>query len=429
MGIAGLAPPAPGRFSLALEQAPLALVLALPLLLLHATSAGEIAIALITAAFLARCWSLGDWKWVRRGWAPLGLAWWLWLVVCSVPGIGQGGFASLGQAIVSARYLLFVAALEHAVLASPRARRWMWWSLAASCAYYAAQVAVQFATGRNLFGVPKNIDGVLTDPFGKVRIGAPLSRIFWPVILPISAALLRRRAWSATTGALALVVGAVGLMVVIGQRMPLVLAAFGLAVASLLIRRLRPIAIVALLSGAALVSATAVIAPPVFYRLVTRFSDQIEHFQSSDYGMLTARALSMAEQHPVHGRGFNGFRTGCADPRYLTGPIEAGAKDPGCNIHPHSHYLQALTDSGVPGLVLWSALVVTWLGILGRGLWRDPDPLRAGLFVAVLIDQWPIASTSSMFAVEIEGFFFLLLGWGLAASAAYRAERASATSP
>jgi hypothetical protein len=48
------------------------------------------------------------------------------------------------------------------------------------------------------------------------------------------------------------------------------------------------------------------------------------------------------------------------------------------------------------------------------GLWRDPDPLRVSLFVAALIAQWPLASTSSAFAIEIGGLFFVLLGLGLA---------------
>ena len=51
--------------------------------------------------------------------------------------------------------------------------------------------------------------------------------------------------------------------------------------------------------------------------------------------------------------------------------------------------------------------------MLGRGLWRDPQPLRVGLFAATLIQQWPIASTSNAFAIELGGLSFVLLGFGL----------------
>jgi hypothetical protein len=36
------------------------------------------------------------------------------------------------------------------------------------------------------------------------------------------------------------------------------------------------------------------------------------------------------------------------------------------------------------------------------------------------VQQWPLASTSSAFAVEIGGLFFLLLGFGLAEAEAAR---------
>jgi O-antigen ligase len=143
----------------------------------------------------------------------------------------------------------------------------------------------------------------------------------------------------------------------------------------------------------------------------------MEDFPASDYGLIGARAVFIALDHPVFGQGFDGFRNACPDPRYFR-TIVPGRSDGGgagiCNIHPHNHYLEAATNAGLPGLVLFSAMVVAWLGALGRGLWRDPDPLRVGLFVAALVQEWPIASASGFTAVEIGGWFFLLLGYGLA---------------
>ena len=85
-----------------------------------------------------------------------------------------------------------------------------------------------------------------------------------------------------------------------------------------------------------------------------------------------------------------------------------------CNIHPHNHYLQASTDAGIPGLLLFAALAVLWLRALGHGLWRNPDPLRVGLFIAVALELWPIASTMGLYDIEIMGYMYLMLGFGLA---------------
>ena len=98
-----------------------------------------------------------------------------------------------------------------------------------------------------------------------------------------------------------------------------------------------------------------------------------------------------------------------------------------CNIHPHNHYLQAATDAGLPGLALFCALVVAWLRGLLRGLGRDPDPLRVGLFVGVLMELWPIASSNGLYAIEIVGFMYVMLGFGLACARA--AASTSPTSP
>ena len=69
--------------------------------------------------------------------------------------------------------------------------------------------------------------------------------------------------------------------------------------------------------------------------------------------------------------------------------------------------------------MLFCAMVLAWFIPLGRGLWRDPAPLRVGLFVAALIHEWPVASASDFISMPLSGWFFLLLGLGLAEARAY----------
>jgi O-antigen ligase len=408
------------------ERASFISVLALPILLLHATSVAEVAIGFVDVVFLARlATEPAARRAVRAPWVVVAALWWAWLIFCSLPGIGAGGWPSLLQAVISARYLLLVAALESWLLAGADARRWLGRVVTLSWLYYAAHIAAQFTTGRNLFGVVANADGVLTDPIGRARVAAPLSRMLAPVLVPVVAPWLAQRRPSRWLAALALTVAAIAILLVVGQRMPFLLGVFALVIAAALLPRLRPVVLIAVIAAGLIIAGSAVFAPVVFGRLVTQFSLQMEHFRTSDYGLIYDRAMAMAEQHPWLGRGFDGFRTGCADPRYFTAiahaaPPPLGGGVAGCNIHPHNHYLQVLTDSGIPGLVLFAGLILTWLAALFRGLLRRPDPLRVSLFAAALIDQWPIASTSSLYAVEIEGFFFLLLGWGLAEARAAR---------
>ena len=404
------------------DRVSLVAALLTPVFMLHAFVLAEASIGLIGVTFLGRSAILREWRWAGHGWFPLAMVWWLWLVVCSlpVPGLGQGGWHSLGEALAVVRYLVLMAALEHRVLRDPGARRWMAGIITACAAYIALQTLIQFAFGANLFGAHRWGDGELTGPFTKPRAAAPLSRLLFPALLPPVAALLQTPTLRRRLAAGALTAAAVAVVILIGQRMPLLLTILGLLVSALFLRQLRAITLAALLAGAVLLAATPIVSPPTFYRLVEKFSSQMENFPTSPYGLLAARAVAMIEQHPWTGRGYDGFRDGCADPRYFhgwtwpTNPADNGGGVAGCNIHPHNHYLQAATDAGLPGLALFSALVLTWLVILGRGLWRDPEPLRVGLFVATLVQQWPIASTSNAFAIELGGLSFLLLGFGLA---------------
>ena len=248
------------------------LVLLLPLLFMHAKALAEVAMALLGLAFLLRSARAGDWGWLREGWVRLGAVWWLWLVLCSLPGIGIGGWHSCVQALATVRFLLLVAALEHWLLRDAVWRRRLQAVLAAAALYIGLNALLQLVAGTNLWGWPRSNDGALTGPFGKARAGAPLSRLLFPALLPPAGRLLARRRWPATLAAGALAIAGIGVMVLIGQRTPLLLTLLGLLVSGLLLRRLRPIVLVCLIAGAALLAVTPVISPPTWYRLVTKFT-------------------------------------------------------------------------------------------------------------------------------------------------------------
>jgi O-antigen ligase len=413
---------APSRTLIVLDRVALGAVLLLPLLLLHAHGIAEVAIAIADICFLARSAITRNWVWACTPWLLIGWAWWAWLVVCSLPiptlALGEGGARSLIQAVVLVRFLVFVAAMEFAILQAPDPRRWLYWVVAASAAYIAIHLIFQFFTGYNFYGETPTSDRVLNGPFGKPRAGPPFVRILFPAIIPWAAAMLTRPGIRSLMGAWGVLIGGTAIALLIGQRMPFLLTCLGLAVIALLLPRLRWGVIAAAVALVALLVASPVVAPAAHYRLVAKFSDQMEHFSVSPYGELYARASEIAVQNPVTGLGSEGFRTGCPNPRYFRPSFDGSVPDGGgitpCWDHPHNYYLEALVNGGFPGLILFSALVLVWLAALGRGLWRQPDPLRVALFAAAMIQLWPIASTTSFTSMPVGGWSFLLLGWGLA---------------
>ena len=414
--------PARSDVPAALDRVALGSTLVLPLLLLHAHGIAEAAIAVADLCFLTRSVLTRDWAWVRTKWLCIGWAWWAWLIVCSLPvpalGLGQGGASSLIQALVFGRFLIFVAALEHGILRAGSARRWTLWVVAASAAYIAVQVVFQFVTGFNFYGAPHGGDGEMTGPFGKPRAGPPFARILLPAIIPFAAGMLSRPGLGSLVKAWLVLIGGAAIALLIGQRMPLLLVCLGLVVVGLYLPRLRWG--IAAAGGALIVLliASPVVAPTAHHRLVAKFSDQMEHFWSTQYGELYVRAVDIGVRNPVFGLGAEGFRTGCSEPKYFVPTWNGGIPDGGgaviCWHHPHNYYLEALDTGGFPGLILFCAVGCAWLAALGRGLRRDPDPVRVALLAAAVIQLWPIASTTGFTAMPVCGWSFLLLGWGLA---------------
>ncbi len=404
-----------------LTNASLGCALLLPWLLLHFLAGVEIAIDVIAISFLVRSAIAHNWAWLSETWVRIGLAWWAWLLLCTLLNLPEQPAANLVQAAAVLRFLVFVAALEQWTLADSQPRTWFFWSLAAATLYVALQTLLQFATGHNLFGDPRSGDGELTGPFRKPRAGPSFVRMLFPVLVPAGCAALARPGRGALLAAIVVFAAALAVVVLIGQRMPVLLGAFGLLLMALLLPRLRAPVIVALVAGGALIAASAVVSPPTFYRLVTKFSHQMEDWPDSHYGQITARSLAITGQSPIIGRGYDGFASGCALPRYFEGwhwpghpTADQGGGAAMCVTHPHSFYLQAMTDAGLPGLILFSALVAVWLWRIGRGLLPNGSPYRVGLFVAAIIQFFPIASTSPIISIPIGAWCFLLLGVALA---------------
>ena len=174
----------------------------------------------------------------------------------------------------------------------------------------------------------------------------------------------------------------------------------------------------AALAMALLIPSFAVIAPSIYYRLVPQTQTMMAGFATTRYGELYARALEIGEQHPVIGLGYDGFGLGCPQPRYFRPSFDGTAADGGgteiCWVHPHNFYFEALASGGVPGLALFSALAVLWSVRLGRGLWRDPHPIRVGLFATTVAQLIPFQSTGDFWSMPMGGWFYLLVGWGIA---------------
>jgi len=404
----------------------IALVIALlfPLGLLHAWVLAEVSAALVDMLFILHSLRTKNFAWAREPWFIAAIIWWGWLTLCSVP-IPSIGFYVCGwtmgflEAVVILRLILFTAALQSWLLTTPQARRAAWLVLALSALWIGLESWQEYLTGQNLFGDRRWGDGSLTGPFYKPRAGDLYGHLLFLAMLPPVMALSAKPGRLRPLAGPALAILGVVTSVLIGQRMGTLFTAIGLATAALFIRKLRRPALAAAAIAVLVLLLTPLISPATHAKLVGETSRNLSHFALSPYGELYTRATVMGLIEPWRGWGYNGFRTFCPLPIFNRGLPALGIAPTStalfaCNLHPHNFYLQALADAGFPGLALFTIMMLTWLVTLARRLWRQPDPLRVGVFACVLTFAWPLASTDEFPTLYMSGWLFFALGLGFA---------------
>jgi O-antigen ligase len=402
----------------------LAAAACVPLGLLHAWVLAEICIALTDALFIAEIIRAKNLAWAKQPWLFAALAWWAWLTFCSIPFPGftvDGWLMGTMEAFIVIRLILFTAALQTWLLTTPRARNLAWALLAAAAGWIALEAWQQFLTGQNLFGDSRWGDGALTGPFYKPRAGDLYGHLLFLAALPPVAALIAKP--GRLRPAIGYALAAIGVVtsILIGQRMGTIFTALGLATSALFIPKLRRPALAIAALAVAVLLLTPLISPATHAKLVGETSTNLHHFSQSPYGELYTRATVMGLQSPWHGWGYRGFRAFCPLPRFTAGLPGLGIPPTqlslaACNLHPHNFYLQAFAEAGFPGLALFTLMMLTFLATLAKGLWRNPEPLRVGLFAFAVTFAWPLASTDEFPTLYMSGWLFFALGLGFALS-------------
>ena len=392
----------------------------LPVFIFHARAAADAAVSITALLFLIESARCGVWHWLRRPWVIAALALWACIVIGA---LNTGPQASINQSLVAVRLFIFFAALEEWVLPDQQVQRWLTWSIRIMAGWLMLEVWQQYLTGHNLMGYPSWPNGGMnTGPFEKPRAGPVFIGMFIPALLPPALDLLKRADWKGFWGGCLIIALGLATMIVISQRMPLVLAIFGLFIAALIEKRMRLPVLIAACLGAVAIAALPAAAPQIYDRLVLEFGRQIAHFAEDNYGQIFTRATEIAIAHPWFGVGADGFRYLCDDPQYMHGLREYGIPTAleqtagGCNLHPHNYYFQIAAAGGLLGLAAFVTMVVTALRRTSRLAASEVPNQQRMLFVALCVSFWPIASTLSLFVLDAGGWVFLFMGWALAAS-------------
>lgn len=383
-----------------LLELPLYLTVLFPILFLTGTATADAGMSIIALLFLLRSYLEKDWGWTKELWVRALAALWIYMNIRGI--FARDPLEALHRGLPFVRYFVFAAALAYWTLRDQRVRSIFLKVLAAVVLFSAADGLLQWFHGKDLFGIPymsydQHIR--LTAPFRMQIVGIMLAWLSLPVCLWC---MTDKEGKLQLSWKLLAVLPILAAIVLSGERMALLLTAFGwLMVAFMLpVRKIYPVS--AVVAGIALLGVMAYVSPVTFDRQIVSTVATLRNWQESPYGILLTSDLRIAQVNPVFGIGTNHFRIVC--PEYFSGPLS-------CNLHPHNVYLEWFIEQGIIGFALYLTFIYGLLRSCIRN-WQvvRQNPVCIGFLVAILLRLWPLASTTGFFSRWGAPPFWLVIG-------------------
>ena len=118
------------------------------------------------------------------------------------------------------------------------------------------------------------------------------------------------------------------------------------------------------------------------------FLTVLRNFNQSAYGELYATSLNMWKVNKITGIGLNNFEKMCKNEKLFN----QFHKNFGCGVHPHNYYIQALTETGLIGLILFVFLIILFFY---NCINSKTNEMKIIGIVTLFVLFWPLMSTGS----------------------------------
>lgn len=329
--------------------------LLIPWMMIFARVGIEICGAIIGLSFLWVSFRQRDWAWLRQPFTLACILAWAWLSLVVTP-LAIDPAASVTPSVLWFRMPLMAIALRYYVLRSPAARSTLALMLAVMLAAVGVDALWQYATGMSFTGHARLDSGRLTGPFAAPKVGLYLGKMLLPAIALGLVHALTHRSRAGIAAVLGLLFGTMVVILLTGERSALLGTVLGLTVAAGLMmlaeRRWRAPCMAVALATVALLA--LLYSSNDWVRLRGDQAVQtMQHYAESDYGVLIGAAYTIGRQHLAHGVGLGGFRELCPDLHY-NGYVFRG-------MHPHNAFAEWFAEAGLPGLLLFLAIIAVLL--------------------------------------------------------------------
>lgn len=391
----------------------------LPMAMFFGPFPTDFCIAIIGLAFLYHSFSHQNWSWLSDTWLKWFLCFWAWMVMRALWSIDP--VDSLTHALLLGRYGLLSAAIARWLLLQDEVKWLFIYGVIAAVTFAIVDGGVQFLFGYDLFGKPLFHSARLTGPLNRPRLGLTMAWLGVPLIALGLAYLhsqekksLKQSWFWALLGFGVLFIG-----VASGDRGGLLEMLFGISVLGVLTPAYRSLLLKAVCLFPLLLVMIFAYSPDTFHRQVTSTINKLQHFSSSDYGVVYRGGWSTFIDYPVFGVGARQYRDVCPmhhqDLRMATkeggDQFKLMDQEHLCGHHPHNFYLEVLAESGLLGA---SLLIGLFVGAI-RACWKNRHSIKHDAFflgcLAVLLSRlFPAFPSGSLYVVWGSVPLWLMLG-------------------
>ncbi len=370
--------------------------LLLPWALIFSRALADASCVAIGLLFLWQCSTTNDWKWLKDPVAKAGLLAWGWLLLVVTPFSGDV-MESFFTAAPWGRYILLYAALRHWVLLERPALFLLGKTLSAMLVFVCADTLWQYVSGTSLTGHVRDVHGRLSGPFTNIKVGIFLARMLLPAVALYLYFALLKKSRAHVAASFILLVAGIAVTLLSGERTAFLSTIIALAFLAVCLAIAEPHfrkTTLALFGGILVLSAALFYTQPWIQDRADDLYVKLSGYPSSNYGQLVKAGYLLGTEDWATGTGLKGFRALCP-------PLQEQHMVGHCNLHPHNPYVEWLAEAGVPGFLLFVALIGYMVAACVKPLKSERGIFRllpAFALASLIANFFPFMPTQSFFS-------------------------------
>ena len=360
-------------------------------------------------------------------WIYFFLLIWIWFILISV--FAYNSILSFVVSIIFVRFIIFVMAIYYFFQKNDKLAKFVLYSILLASIFVTLDTLFQFYNYDNslgfrgdIFGIlPDNLYGRLNGPFKDFVPGSYLSRFYFFLVL-----FLLINIKKINTNFLlycSIIISSLILSTIYfsGERMAVATTLMGIMIIVILIKKMRKIILISSIFAILFIVFNQLFHPfytdykiiessgkheglviereyecsnndenicKKIFKIQPTIKKIYQDFYSTAYGQTYRTAFEIWKDNKITGIGIGKFAQVCLnEPKYKKFNTIFG-----CGSHPHNYYIQALVETGLPGLILFISLVLSFFYKFKS---FNKNKYNIIGIVILLVLFWPIMSTGS----------------------------------